>query len=64
METLFTYALDPNKKSFNFTKNLGFLHHLPAELEHKAYWELKKLNLDLDAAGKKRMLQLKGKKVA
>ncbi|XP_074330049.1 uncharacterized protein LOC141667418 [Apium graveolens] len=32
--------------------------HLPAELEHKAYKALKKLNLDMEAAGEKRMLQL------
>ncbi|XP_074374506.1 uncharacterized protein LOC141714909 [Apium graveolens] len=32
--------------------------HLPAELEHKAYWDLKKLNLDMEAAGEKRMFQL------
>ena len=32
--------------------------HLPAELEHKAYWALKKLNLDMSAAGEWRMLQL------
>ena len=32
--------------------------HLPLELEHRAYWASKKLNLSLDQAGKERLLQL------
>ena len=32
--------------------------HLLLELEHRAYWAIKKLNLSLDEAGKHRLLQL------
>ena len=32
--------------------------HLPIELEHRAYWAIKKLNLSLDQAGKERLIQL------
>ncbi|KAK4726371.1 hypothetical protein R3W88_031288 [Solanum pinnatisectum] len=32
--------------------------HLPAELEHQAYWTIKRLNLDPELADKKRVNQL------
>ena len=32
--------------------------HLPVEIEHKLYWDVKQCNLDYKLAGKERKLQL------
>ena len=36
----------------------GKVCHFPIELEYKAYWNTRKLNMDLQAEGEKRLLQL------
>ena len=36
----------------------GKTYHLPVKLEHRAYWAMKVLNFDTQAARKKRLLQI------
>ena len=42
----------------SFRLVFGKACHLPMELDHRAYWATRQLNLDSKMAGEKRMLQL------
>jgi hypothetical protein len=36
----------------------GKTYHLPIKLEHKAHWAIKRWNMDFEAAGEKRKMQI------
>ncbi|GKE04258.1 reverse transcriptase domain-containing protein [Tanacetum coccineum] len=47
--------------SIPFKIAYGKACHLPIKMEHKAYWALKNVNLDLDTAGKHRRVEVRDK---
>ncbi|PIN05056.1 DNA-directed DNA polymerase [Handroanthus impetiginosus] len=52
--TAFKKPIGMSLYNLNFRKTC----HLPIELEHNAYWAIRKLNFDIQAAGENRLLQL------
>src|ERR1044072_9029779 len=59
-DTLWAYrtAYKPPIGTSPFQLVYGKSCHLPVEMEHKAYWAIKKLNFEWKDASQKRLLQL------